>query len=727
MNDFPFYQQSGLKDCGPTCLRMICKYYGKDLSIDYLTQLCNIYEDGTSMYNLQQAATKLRFESYGIKTTFEGLFTSVTLPCILHLSMDHYVVLVPGSTPDRIHVADPGMTRVEEMPVEIFRRRWAKGEEEGYVLVIESKEHEKDHTPKTFSWKKLRFYIRYLAPHKFKLAQLSVLFIASGLIAYAIPFVVKGVMDKGIKERSIDAVGIFVIAQFALYMGTAVIELAKGWLMLFINNNFIISLLRDFLSKVANLPIAYFQVQRLGEINQRLQDHHRIQYFILNNFSTLIVSTITFLAFFAALISFSGIILLLLLVFSVLNIIWMQYSLKRRRELDYAGFHSQSDNQDKLYEMIAGLQDLKLHNGEQQSLNTWARSQEQIFEISRSGYKLSQQQSIGAALLNNLENVLISFISAYEVIKGHMSLGAMVSINMVAVQFKSSIMNYSGLIRSFQDAKISLERIADIQDMQEEDGHGPSADISATKIKSISFRNVGFIYPGTNNKVLQDITMTCRAGETIAIVGTNGSGKTTLFKLLLKYYRPDTGDIIINNTISLEDISAKAWRNKCGIVMQEGYLFSSSIKNNIIINAEDANEARLQEVAAIAGLRDWVSTLPHGWDTQVGAKGVTISGGQKQRILIARALYLNKDILLLDEATSALDAESEMQISNNIHDAFRDKIKMVIAHRFNTILNADKIIVMKHGEIVQMGTHAELFEQEGQYATLFVSQARLYE
>ncbi len=716
MQNFPFFRQSEhAKDCGPTCLKMVCKYYDIDYSISELNMLTKLSDNGTTFYNLQQAAIKLGFDSYGAKIGIDQLFVSVALPCIIHISNSHYVVIVPGSTKQNIIIADPAIG-IYQISIDKLKLLWCKDSEEGNTLIIEPKATQKSGS---FKISKFKRYLNYFKSYKKQLWGLLFLTLFSGIVSFLLPKISKDLIDKGINNKDINIVSILLIGQFSLLAGGLLLDVLRSWLLFYINNNFTLNVLTDFFSKITKLPISFFESTKTGDIQQRIYDHNRIQSFIISNSSTLLVSTITFIALFSSLLSFSVKILLLNLLFGVLNLFLIKFFLSKRKKLDYAQFTNQSSNQDKIYEILNGIQDLKLHNYEEEKIMQWRTNQLKIIDVSTMSFRLGQKQTIVSNILTSLEMILVGYITANDVIQGSISLGTMVGINLVTGQLKNTILQYTNLLKSYQDAQISIERLEEIQDLENEDeNESITEDPLIKSIQSIDIKYLSYKYKNADTNVLTDINLSFEKGDTVAIIGASGCGKTTLLKLLLKYYVPDAGEIIINKHISLTNISSKKWRQHCGIVMQDGYIFTDTIKANIILNNRVFDEVLFRRILELVNLTHWVDSLPSQQDCIIGKNGRVISGGQKQRILIARALYKNPDVLLLDEATSALDTDNEHQIIDKIHNVFSDKIKIIIAHRFSTIKNANKIVVIDKGRIIEIGNHIDLLKKKGLYFDL---------
>jgi ATP-binding cassette, subfamily B, bacterial len=720
---FPFHQQPGIIDCGPTCLKMICDYHKKNFSLKFLTSISNMSKRGTSLYDLQEAAKKIGFNAYGTKLTVNELATQVALPCIIHMQK-HYVVIPPQEFKDEITIVDP-MQGEFKLEVNKFIEKWYNNEDDkGYALIIEQNNIQKEPAKTgTNLFRSFKYYIDYLIPLKTKIIFLLCLFLVNGLFVFLQPLITKNIVDVGIQNKNIKFVCMMLTAQLFLFLGSTLFDFIRAWLIQHINNNFSVSILRGFLVKLSRLPIKYFDNKKTGEIQQRFFDNYRIQSFLTSTSVSLVLAIVNFIAYFSSLIYFNWKILIVVLFFSACEIIWVISYLKKRKELDYAKFHTSSENQDNLLDLLSGMQEMKLNNYADVKINKWNKTQLEIFDLNVDSLKIDQQQSIGTSMLDQISNIIISFITAYSVIKGNMTFGIMMSVSFITGQLKGSISQFIFSFRSYQDAGISMDRLMEIHNEENEHNEKTSIKINDNQnIDQIIIDKVSYRYTGANEDALNNISFVIPKGKSIAIVGSSGSGKTTLSKILLKYYEPNSGGVYINNNvINLRDVVPEWWRNKCGVIMQEGYIFSATIKENIIL-ANPYDEAKFQEALRIANINDYVESLTLKSDTTIGMRGIGLSGGQKQRILIARAVYKNPEILFLDEATSALDYQTEAIVINNILSAFPTKTKVIISHRLSTVKNADLIIVLDKGIIIEYGNHQELIASKSKYFELFSSQ-----
>lgn len=721
---FTHYKQPDQMDCGPTCLRMVAKHYGRNFSVQTLRKLCEINREGVSLLGISDAAEKTGFRSLGVKLSVAQI-KEAELPCILHWRQNHFVVLYKIKN-HKYYLADPaaGLVTLSEAD---FTRNWVgdKENEEGIALLLAPTPqfYEQDDEKGTeVSWS---FLFRYLDAYRKLVLQLLFGLGIGSLLQLIAPFLTQSVVDIGINTRNLNFIYIILIAQTALIIGRVSVEFIRSWILLHISTRINISILTDFLIKLMKLPMSFFDTKMTGDIMQRMNDQRNIQTFLTGSTLSTVFSMFN-LAVFSVVLAYYNIgVFFVFAASSALYIGWIVLFLKRRRALNYKSFEVSAKNQSSIVQLIGGMQEIKLNNCEQQKRWEWEHIQARLFKFNVKNLALSQYQQGGATFINEGKNILITFLSAAAVINGNLTLGAMVAVQYIVGQLSSPIEQLLGFIQGFQDAKISLERLNEIHQMDDEEPVNREWSHTLPENKSLSINKLTFRYPGAGNEpVLEDIDLKIPEGKTTAIVGMSGSGKTTILKLLLRFYEPQKGEIKVGDQ-SINNIGFKTWRGQCGVVMQDGFIFSESIERNIAVGDDYPDKEKLRHAIKVANIQDFIDGLPLGLNTKIGAEGNGISQGQRQRMLIARAVYKNPQYIFFDEATNALDANNERVIMDNLAEFFKGRTVVIVAHRLSTVSNADNIILLDKGRIIEQGTHRELTSLKGDYYKLVKNQLEL--
>lgn len=723
---FPHYKQYDEMDCGPTCLRIICKHYGKDFPLDYLRSLTHTSRSGTSMLSLSNAAEKLGMRTMAARLSYIDVVDASPFPFIAYWNQSHYIVVYKIKQ-DKIYVSDPAHGLLT-LTKEEFLKGWATGDEQGIILSLEPTvdfTKEDDGLLHTSTEKGFGIVLSYLTRYKKELIQVVAGLVATSLLQLIFPFLTQSIVDIGIAHNDMGFIYMVLLAQLMVFLGKTAVEIMRNYILLHVSSRININLLTDFFIKLMRLPLGYFDAKMVGDTLQRISDHQRVENFLTSGVLSTIFSLLNLLVFGFVLAIYNTGIFFVFIGGSVLYVLWIMAFMKKRAVLDYKLFNQLSANQEKNYELIVGMQEIKLHNAEQKKRWQWELLQIKLFKINIQTLSLKQTQTVGATVINELKNIIISFLAARLVVQGNISLGVMLSISYIIGQLNSPIMQLIDFLQSLQDTKLSLARINEIHQKKDEES------IYEEKIGSITsgdivVKDLSFKYdtsPHSPN-ILDNINLTFPANKVTAIVGASGSGKTTLLKLLLKFYEPTKGNIRIDDQ-PFENLSNSKWRNKCGVVMQEGFIFNDTIAGNIAVGDEYLDTDRLADSAKIANIETFIKSLPLGYKTKIGGNGMGMSTGQKQRILIARAVYKNPDILFFDEATSALDAQNEKLITENLNKVFKNKTVIIIAHRLSTVKNADKIIVLNNGKVSEVGNHAQLILDRSFYYNLVSNQLEL--
>lgn len=714
-------------DCGPTCLRMVAMHYGHHYTLETLREKCEFSREGVNLFGIAKAAESIGFRSTGARLSFEELCRA-PFPVIVHWNQRHFVVLYGTRGKGRnikMLIADPATSLVELSESE-FKKSWYSTVKDGVglgiALLLEPTPRFYREEGESVNRRGFKFLGTYLKPYRKFIVQLFAGLFIGSLLQLILPFLTQSIVDIGIGTQDIGFIWLVLIAQLMLAVSMASVEFIRGWILLHMGTRINISLISDFLTKLMKLPIGFFDTRMTGDLLQRIDDHKRIQNFLTGSSLSVLFSLFNILIFGAVLLYYSPIIFLIFIVASAAYILWVMLFMKKRRELDNKAFTQNAANQNSVIQLITGMQEIKLNSCERQKRWEWERIQARLYRLNIKGLALGQYQEAGATLINQLKNILITVFAAGSVLNGELTLGMMLSVQFINGQLNSPLLQVISFLKASQDAKISLERLAEIHDKKEEEKDSDNHIAFIPKGKSISIENLSFKYEGAGSPmVLKDINLTIPSGKVTAIVGTSGSGKTTLVKLLLGFYTPQEGSIKYgeNNLFSL---SMERWREKCGVVMQDGFLFSDTIAGNIAPGVESIDVERLEKAVDIANIRDFVESLPLSYNTKIGQEGHGLSQGQKQRLLIARAVYKDPELILFDEATNSLDANNEMQIMSNLDEFFVGRTVLVVAHRLSTVKNADNIVVLDKGVITESGTHSELIDKKGAYWQLVKNQ-----
>lgn len=729
---FPHYQQLDSMDCGPSCLRMIAKYYGRSYSLQNLRERSFITRQGVSMLGISDAAESIGFRTQGVRISLDQLIEDVPLPCILHWNQNHFVVLYnikkrkSGAT---FKISDPGKGKYD-MNISGIEKCWIStrkdGKDSGTALVltptpdfyerIDDQEQQK---------KNLSFYLRYLFPYRSQLFQLVVGMLLGSVFSLILPFLTQAMVDQGIGNRNLNFITLILIAQLVLSFTQMGVGFIQSWISLHMNTRISITLISDFLAKLMRLPIRFFDAKNIGDIMQRIGDHGRIQSFMTGTTLTTIFSFFNFFIFAFIMAYYNLTILVVFLVGNALYVTWILSFMRYRRKLDNARFAQASANQSNMVQLITGMQEIKLNNCEKQQRWKWESIQVKLFKINIQGTALGQIQQVGSLFFSRTTSLLISFLAAKAVVDGEITLGMMMSISYIIGQLSGPIGQVIGFSQSLQDAKISLERLNEINNKEDEIVTVESKINTLPEDKTIKLEDVCFSYDGAEREyVLENLNLTIPKNKVTAIVGASGSGKTTIIKLLLGFYEPLKGKIKVGN-YSLTDINPHLWRQNTGAVMQEGFLFSDTIANNIALSEETVDQKKLLYAVETANIKEFIESLPLKYNSKIGMEGSGVSQGQKQRLLIARTIYKNPMFLFFDEATNALDANNERIILDNLKEFYKGRTVVIVAHRLSTVQNADNIIVLDEGKVIEEGTHKELTEKKGAYYTLVKNQLEL--
>ena len=723
--------QSDSMMCGITCLQMVCKHFGREVSLRTLSKLCVATSEGVSMLGVNEAANKLGLRTMCARTDFDTL-SKATLPCVLHWNQNHFVVLYKVRKGRIFYVADPGKGLVK-YNLEEFGKHWvstaSQGEEKGIAMFLEPTlefySHKVDNEEEDGSPRSFQFLFGYIKQYRKYFGQIVLGLLVGSLLQLILPFLTQSIVDVGIKNQNIGFIWLILLGQLMLTISRTAIDFIRRWLLLHISLRINISLVSDFFIKLLKLPMSFFDTKLMGDLMQRMGDHSRVNSFLTQQTLSIVFSLFTFVVFSIVLLSYNWLIFAIFMLGSLLYGGWLALFLRRRKVLDYELFEQQAINNNKTYEFITSMQEIKLQDCEQRRRWEWEDVQADLFGVQMKSLKLQQTQEAGSIFINELKNIVITVVAATAVIHGQLTLGMMLAVQYIIGQLNSPVEQLMSFFYSVQDVKISLERINEIHRMDDENGKQGLETSVKEEDKGIDLENVNFKYdPHALKIIIDDVSLTIPKGKVTAIVGASGSGKTTLIKLMLGYYPVLEGQITIGGT-DVNTLNKKWWRRQCGVVMQDGVIFSESIARNIAVDDGEIDKERLQRAAEIACIHNYVMGLPLKYNTKIGRDGVGLSQGQKQRILIARAVYKNPDYIFLDEATNSLDANNERMIVEHLDEFYKGKTVVIVAHRLSTVKNADQIVVLDKGKVVEIGNHEELTAKRGAYYNLVKNQLEL--
>ncbi|PRP94822.1 Lactococcin-G-processing and transport ATP-binding protein LagD [Enhygromyxa salina] len=721
-SSFRAMRQHDAMDCGPTCLRMIARHHGSDWSLGTLRERCDIARDGVSLDGVAAAAESIGLRSLAVMANYDQLASALPLPCIIHWNQNHFVVVVAADE-RRVRVADPAAGLVILSREEVLRR-WTADEGQGVALVLEPTPAFFTHEGEQHATRGFASRWPYFRPYRRLIVQLMLGMSVASLLGLVFPFLTQALVDVGIGTRDIGFVYAVLLAQLMLFAGRTAIEMIRAWILLHVGQRVFIAMLTGFLAQLLRLPMSFFDTRTLGDVLQRVADHDRVETFLTAGPLEILFSFVNVAVLSVVIAIYSPTVLAVFLIGTALATGWIVALMGRRQRLDQEHFEHRTASQNALVELVEGISELKLNDCERRKRWDWEKIQVRLFRVNKRRLALEQVQSAGSMAINEAKNIVITFIAAREVIAGEMTLGMMLALSWVVGQVARPLERTLAFVSAAQDAKFSIDRLDEIHEFPEEQPADRPALRELGSARSLVAEGVSFRYPGSSRWVLHDVDLEIPAGKTTALVGASGSGKTTLLKLLLGFYTVEAGQLTVGS-LALDNLDRGFWRRQCGVVMQDGHIFADTIAGNVAVGFEVVDVPRLLDALETANLREFVESLPLAWKTRIGSDGVGLSQGQRQRILIARAVYADPQFLFFDEATSALDATNERQIMDRLREFQRGRTSLVIAHRLSTVRDADQIIVLDRGKVVERGTHEELTALAGTYYQLVKNQLEL--
>jgi ATP-binding cassette, subfamily B, bacterial len=722
---FPKEHQLDKMDCGPTCLKIVSKYYGRYYSLALLRDLCGTTREGVSISNITNGAERIGLKTRVVKCSVKQLSEEVPLPCIVHWKSHHFVVVYKIKK-NRIYISDPASGLVS-YPLKEFTRSWLqRNSKKGVVIGLqpEADFHELDLEDHVQNQKSYRSVLGYFRPYRKNILTLVLIMLFATALQASLPFITRAIIDVGVHTSDVDFINIMLIAHAVILISITFSNAVRDWITMHLTARINISLISDYLVKLMKMPITFFENKLIGDILQRAQDHQRIRDFIMGSSLNLVFSSITFLVFSIILFIFDRTIFWCFTGGSMIYLGWVLGFLEVRKRLDTNYFGLMAKDQSYWVETISSMQDIKVNNYEQNKRWKWENLQAKLYKVNVKLLSVTNFQTQGAQLIDGMKNLLITVICAKSVISGEMTFGIMVSTLIIIGMLNGPLHQFIQFAISAQVARISLKRINEIHALPDEENHIDVYQAEIPRGRDIRADRLTFQYVPKSPFVIQNVSFIIPTGKITAIVGDSGSGKTTLLKIILRLYEPTYGNLHIGN-LNLGNVSLKKWRKMCGVVLQDGKIFNDTVLNNIVLGAEEIDHDLLERAVSLANINHEIESMPKGYSTKLGEQGRGMSGGQKQRILIARALYKNPEFLFLDEATNALDTINEKKIVDALEEAFIGRTVVIIAHRLSTIRKADQIIVMKNGRISEIGSHESLIEKRGHYYDLVSTQAAL--
>ncbi len=718
-----FVRQLDTADCGPACLTMITQYFGAKYTLDYLNELCQKSMVGIDFISLSNASLQLGLETKAIRIAADD-FSEETLPCMLHWNNNHFVVLFRVEKKGRetyFYIADPAFKKYKLSKSE-FVNHFEKGESGyGYAMLF-SKNETFDSIQSQHQMQSIYQYaFVYLKTYKYKFFQLIFLMFLTSCVTLVIPYTAQLLVDKAIKFNDYSLLTLLIIAQFSLFIGDTLLSFLRNWLTIYVSGKIGLHIIQDFLQKLFKLPMHFFDSKSYGDLSRRINDHSRLEQFLTSDLVNTLFSITNLIVYTVIVYTYGASFFVLFSICIFLGMVWMYSFQEKRKKVENLQFQKQVESQNKLHEIVGGIQDIKLFGVQNQHNNSWSDIQQDLVKLELKSAKIDMLQNFGYSLFQHGKNILLTFMAALAVMNNHLSLGGLLSLSFVLGQTANPLNQLLTFAHSLQDAKLSMRRLLSIQLLKEE---------SITQNEEVEFipgdihfRDVNFSYLGQHTSLLNSLSFDIPKGKTTAIVGESGSGKTTLLRMLLGYYQKFEGEIEIGNK-SLKNIDTTALRSSISTVIQDGYIFDQSFLYNITLcNEEEIDENRFIEAITIAHLVDFVrENLKGNLQMKIGINGLQLSGGQQQRVLIARAVYKKAAYFLFDEATSSLDTENEYVIMTNLYKYFVGHTVVLVAHRLSTIKNADNILVLKEGRLVEQGTHEELLRKQGRYFELIKNQ-----
>jgi len=704
VEEYPFVEQGDESDCAASCISMVCKKYDKHVNISKIKDIANVSSSSATLLSISYASEKMGFNTKALQVTFENL-SSLSLPAIIQWDDYHYVVLYEVNKNEAV-IADPAKGIVK-----IKREDFIKSFN-GFVLVMEptSALHQLQESSLSFD----RF-LTTIRPHKRLTVEIFIVSLIVSLFGLATPIFTRLIIDNIIVHQNVTLLNTVVVGMLiiTIFMGLSIA--LRTYLITYLSNKVQMSMLGSFYKHILSLPMRFFSQRKVGDIMARFNESSRVQHMLTSSSLGLFVDIIMLIVYVAVMFSFNVNLTLMIMGFILLATLLTVSFTGMLKKLSNKSFAKSAQADAYLVESITGIHTIKSTASEITSRWKWEDLYVESLKVRSKAAMINSMTQSVAQMLRTLSIMILLWYGTYLVMEGEMTIGQVMAFNMIVMMVMAPINKILGMWNEIQETIMSVERLNDIYDQTPEERLDEESLQHLPKINGhIKFEKVNFAYSRADKYILKNVTFEASPGQTIAIIGRSGSGKTTLINMLMRFFTPTAGKILIDG-YNIHQMSIQSLRQQIGTVLQETHLFNGTIRENIALGKPDSSFGEIVEAATLAAAHEFIKDLPMGYNTVVGERGMGLSGGQKQRLAIARALIGDPKILIFDEATSALDNESEKAIQTNLESITKDRTTFIIAHRLSTVKNADKILVLDRGAIVEEGNHEQLIKKRGLY------------
>jgi ATP-binding cassette subfamily B protein len=710
---YPALLQASETDCGAACLAMVLRFWGKNVAITRLRELAQVGREGTTLQALADAGEAVGLRARGVRAVYAHL-EKAELPAVAHWEGFHYVV-VYEARPDRVVLADPAVG-LRRMRRDEFLAGWT-----GYLLLLTPTPMLRELTESRTT---LGRYLPLIRPHRRLLAEILLASLLLQLFGLAMPVFTQLIVDKVLVHENRPLLDVLLLGMLVVALFQAATVSLRQYLLVHTTRRIDLEMLVAFYRHLLALPLRFFEERRVGDILKRFNENAKIRHLLTGRAVGVLLDLLTIVAYLGLMLAYSPdltlVAALFLPLYAALVLVMTPVLQRQYRE----AFQRSAEAESHMVETVTGIGTVKAAAAERPVRWRFEGLMVRTLNVQFRGALTGTAGHAAASVLQTLNAVLLLWYGAGLVIAGRMSVGQLVAFNVLVLGVNRAILNVLDLWDEVQEVRVSLERLSDVFDAApEETPDGARAQDRLPPLQGyIRFDNVTFRYAARGDRnALQNVNLEIAPGQTVALVGRSGAGKSTFANLLLRLYEPTEGRIYVDR-FEIRQVSLASLRSQIGVVPQEVFLFSGTIRDNIAFGEPGATLEEVVGAAMLAGAHEFISELPLGYDTVIGERGQSLSGGQRQRIAIARALYKKPRILIFDEATSALDTESERAIQQNLDHILKNRTTLIIAHRLSTVRNADRIVVLDQGVVVETGTHDALMRQRGLYHYLISQQ-----